>query len=169
MTTRDKNLFFETLELLRNELQKSDDFRGQDWRDVDDWLFAQLSFTRGELREIYQGRGVMCDTTSAVPTACAFLAQYLDRELRLCRNSGPDNEFGPSCEVYAMVEGMPTLFTSQKLPILSKYIGQTPRLEKHTWAGDISLWFGEEKVWDTQGEKAEDGFCLGISSKEGLF
>ncbi len=59
--------------------------------------------------------------------------------------------------------------TSQKLPILSKYIGQTPRLEKHPWAGDISLWFGEEKVWDTQGEKAEDGFCLGISSKEGLF
>ena len=36
MTTRDKNLFFETLELLRKELQKSDDFRGQDWRDVDD-------------------------------------------------------------------------------------------------------------------------------------
>ena len=31
MTTRDKNLFFETLELLRKELQKSDDFRGQDW------------------------------------------------------------------------------------------------------------------------------------------
>ena len=126
MTTRDKNLFFETLELLRKELQKSDDFRGQDWRDVDDWLFAQLSFTRGELREIYQGRGVMCDTTSAVPTACAFLAQYLGRDLRLCRNSGPDNEFGPSCEVYAMVEGMPTLFTSQKLPILSKYIGRRP-------------------------------------------
>ena len=36
MTNREKNLFFETLELLRKELQKSDDFRGQDWRDVDD-------------------------------------------------------------------------------------------------------------------------------------
>ena len=156
MTKREKNLFFETLELLRKELRQSDGFRGKDWRDVDDWLFSELPFTKGELREIYQGRGVQYDATSAVPTACAYLAQFIGCELRLCRNSGYDNEFGPSCEVYAMVEGMPTLFTSQQLPIISKYIGQTPRLEKNQWTGDISLWFGDEKIWDTQDEKAEE-------------
>ena len=71
MTKREKNLFFETLELLRKELRQSDGFRGKDWRDVDDWLFSELPFTKGELREIYQGRGVQYDATSAVPTACA--------------------------------------------------------------------------------------------------
>ena len=52
MTKREKNLFFETLELLRKELRQSDGFRGKDWRDVDDWLFSELPFTKGELREI---------------------------------------------------------------------------------------------------------------------
>lgn len=163
MTNREKKLFFDTLELLRKELRQSDEFRGKDWRGVDDWLFSELPFTKGELREIYQGRGVQYSATSAVPTACAYLAQFIGCELRLCRNSGYDNEFGYSCEVYAMVEGMPTLFTSQQLPILSKYIGQTPRLEKNQWTGDVSLWFGDEKIWDTQDEKAEECFCLAAS------
>lgn len=163
MNTREKTLLFETLELLRKELRQSESFRGKDWRDVDDWLFSELSITKGELREIYGGTGIQYDSGSAVPTACAFLAQYVGCELHCCRNSGSDNEYGYSCEVYALVEGMPTLFTSQQLPIISKYIGQVPHLEENPWTGDISLWFGNEKVWDTQDQKAEDCICLSAS------
>mgnify|MGYP001041124232 CR=1 FL=1 len=156
MNNREKMLTRETLELLRETLRKAPDFRGKDWRTVDDWLFSELSFTKGELRDIYAGSGFLYDSSSAVPDDEFWLTPYLDCQLRCARNSGSDNIYGPGAEVYAMVDGMPTLFSSKDIPRISKYIGQTPRLERNRWNGVISLWFGCEKVWSSQEENLDD-------------
>lgn len=152
MKYREKTLIRETLELLRKTLRKSPDFRNSDWRDVDDWLFAELPFTKEELREIYADSGIFYDGSSAASAEDFRLSPYLGCPLRCARTSSPDNEYGAGAEVYAMAEGMPTVFTSQQLPIISRYIGQTPRLEKHQWTGSISLWFGSEKIWDSRAD-----------------
>ena len=150
MKHREKMLMRETLELLRQTLRNSPNFRKGEWRDVDDWLFSELSYTRGELQEIYAGSDIFYDSSSAASDEDLRLNPYLDCPLRCARNSDPDNKFGPGAEVYAMVEGMPTVFSSRQLPVISRYIGQEPRLEKNKWTGSISLWFGNEKVWDSR-------------------
>lgn len=63
MEGRTKELFFQTLELLRKEVSR----KFGDWKDADDWLFAQLDFTRGELLEIYRGRNALVCVDSAKP------------------------------------------------------------------------------------------------------
>ncbi len=62
MNERTKNLFFETIEMLRKTISK--DF--YDWKDADDWLFSELNFTKQELLEIYEGRDTMVYIESAV-------------------------------------------------------------------------------------------------------
>lgn len=59
---RTRLLLFQTLELLRKEIQP----RFADWKDADDWLFAQLDFTKNELAQIYKGRNVLLHDGSAV-------------------------------------------------------------------------------------------------------
>ena len=76
MNKREKDLFFETLELLRKVTEKP----GQDFKDRDDWLFSNLGFTRLELAEIYEGRGVMVYTGSAVQDDMNTLVEYLYRD-----------------------------------------------------------------------------------------
>lgn len=76
MNKREKDLFFETLELLRKVTEKP----GQDFKDRDDWLFSNLGFTRLELAEIYEGRGVMVYTGSAVQEDMNTLVEYLYRD-----------------------------------------------------------------------------------------
>lgn len=57
-----KDLLFETLELLRSEIRKE----FGDWKDADDHIFAELSFTAKELDELYKDRNVMIYTGSAI-------------------------------------------------------------------------------------------------------
>jgi len=61
-TPRSRLLMFQTLELLRKEIQP----RFADWKDADDWLFSQLDFTKDELAQIYKGRDVLYNDASAV-------------------------------------------------------------------------------------------------------
>lgn len=46
------DLLFETLELLRKEIRK----KFVDWKDADDYIFSELSFTKKELAELYDPR-----------------------------------------------------------------------------------------------------------------
>lgn len=59
---RYRMLMFSALELLRKEIQKE----FSDWKDADEWLFAQLDFTKEELAQIYEGRDVLYYDGSAV-------------------------------------------------------------------------------------------------------
>ena len=45
MTQREKDLFYEVLELLRKEVRTSSDFRNRDWKDADDYIFSALHLT----------------------------------------------------------------------------------------------------------------------------
>ena len=56
MTQREKDLFYEVLELLRKEVRTSSDFRNRDWKDADDYIFSALHLTQGDIAEIYSGR-----------------------------------------------------------------------------------------------------------------
>lgn len=56
MTQREKDLFYEVLELLRKEVRASSDFRNRDWKDADDYIFSALHLTQGDIAEIYSGR-----------------------------------------------------------------------------------------------------------------
>ena len=59
---RARMLLFSTLELLRKEIRP----KFADWKDADDWLFAQLDFTKDDLQQIYKGRNTMVYIGSAV-------------------------------------------------------------------------------------------------------
>ena len=52
MNERMKELLFETIQLLRNEIRT----QFSDWKDADDWLFSQLNLTKSEASEIFDGR-----------------------------------------------------------------------------------------------------------------
>ena len=62
MSQRQKDLFFETLQMLRACVKP----RFYDWKDADDWLFSELGFTKAELQEIFDGRGVLYYDGSAI-------------------------------------------------------------------------------------------------------
>lgn len=64
---RARLLLFQTIELLRKEIQP----RFSDWKDADDWLFSELDFTKEELAQIYKGRDVMYYDGSAVDLEAA--------------------------------------------------------------------------------------------------
>lgn len=56
-----KELLFQTIELLRKEIQP----QFSDWKDADDWLFSELDYTKDELTQIYAGHDVMVSFDSA--------------------------------------------------------------------------------------------------------
>lgn len=62
MPQRQKDLLFETLQMLRSCVKP----RFYDWKDADDWLFSELGFTKAELQEIFDGRGVLYYDGSAI-------------------------------------------------------------------------------------------------------
>ena len=70
ISPRSRLLLFQTLELLRKEIQP----RFSDWKDADDWLFSELDFTKDELAQIYKGRNVLYYDGSAVDVDNAKLA-----------------------------------------------------------------------------------------------
>lgn len=61
MNERTKELLFETIQLLRTEIRT----QFSDWKDADDWLFSQLSLTKSEAGEIFDGRGELVYLSSA--------------------------------------------------------------------------------------------------------
>lgn len=52
MTQREKDLFYEVLELLRKEVRTSSDFRNRDWKDADDYIFSALHLTQVQWYEV---------------------------------------------------------------------------------------------------------------------
>lgn len=56
-----KELLFQTLELLRKEVQP----KFSDWRDADNWLFSELDYTKDELAQIYAGHDIAVSFDSA--------------------------------------------------------------------------------------------------------
>jgi len=64
MTERERLLLRTTIELLRKEVK--DNGQWDDWKDVDDYIFAALDFTKKELEQIYAGTGIMVYTGSAI-------------------------------------------------------------------------------------------------------
>lgn len=58
----DTSVIRETIELLRSEVSRA----YSDWRDADDWIFSNLSFTKSQLRTIYEGTDIFVDFSSAV-------------------------------------------------------------------------------------------------------
>ena len=66
MTQREKDLFYEVLELLRKEVRASSDFRNRDWKDADDYIFSALHLTQGDIAEIYSGRRGLVYDKSAI-------------------------------------------------------------------------------------------------------
>lgn len=71
LSPRSRLLLFQTLELLRKEIQP----KFADWKDADDWLFSELDFTKGELAQIYKDRGVLYFDGSTVDFEGAELAR----------------------------------------------------------------------------------------------
>ena len=95
LSHRARMLLFSTLELLRKEVRKSEDFSGSDWKDADDWIFGQLDFTKGELAQIYKGRNTLYYDGSAVDFEAAQ-KEYED--------SLPSFLKGSHLEVYTFVD-----------------------------------------------------------------
>ena len=61
MDERTKGLLFETIQLLRNVARS----HFHDWKDADDWIFSQLSLTKSEVDEIFDGSGELVYLGSA--------------------------------------------------------------------------------------------------------
>lgn len=61
---RKNEMLFQVIEHARKQANMYHSF--SDWKDADDWLFAQFDITRQELEEIYANRGVMVYGASCV-------------------------------------------------------------------------------------------------------
>lgn len=61
-TERYKQILFEVLEFLRKELNP----KFYDWKDCDDYIFANLNLTKSELEQIYKDKDVMVYYGSAI-------------------------------------------------------------------------------------------------------
>lgn len=68
LSDRAKDMLFEVIEALRLQVKVRDDFKGLGWKDVDDYIFRQLSITVDELKNIYDGRNTPIYTDSAPKT-----------------------------------------------------------------------------------------------------
>ena len=55
-TSRQKELLFQAIQMLRKTLAAGD-FKGVDWKDIDDYIFSELDLTVSELDEIMTNAG----------------------------------------------------------------------------------------------------------------
>lgn len=127
MTSREKTLIFETLELLRLTASRLPEFRESDWKSVDDWVFSELNFTANELEALYAGRGKSIYTGSAIEGAAPAGLTY--EELLPFVGHPLHCIEGPNSIVQVIaddVPGKPVLFTNGDVPEIGKedlYIG----------------------------------------------
>lgn len=120
-------LFRELLGLIRKELGP----QFSDWKDLDDWLMAQLSMTRADVLAIYEDcPAEMPWTASAVQSAPAvrpdfdWLSEFVRVPLECGRIDLPE----PMLAVTADCPGHPVLLTSADAPDLYKAEGQAVEL-----------------------------------------
>ena len=80
MTQREKDLFYEVLELLRKEVRTSSDFRNRDWKDADDYIFSALHLTQGDMLRFIPAAGAWYTTKAqsrAFYPVCPSYAELL--------------------------------------------------------------------------------------------
>lgn len=160
MTQREKDLFYEMLELLRKEVRASADFRNRDWKDADDYIFSALHLTQGDIAEIYSGRRTLIYDKSAIEgfyPVCPSYAELLQLhaayavgsvtlECELCNSALNDM---PSVRAYSIEEGLVQLvLTSADAPQLEEFLGEHITLfyrpARKRKPGEISI-FGSNK------------------------
>ena len=134
MTQREKDLFYEVLELLRKEVRTSSDFRNRDWKDADDYIFSALHLTQGDIAEIYSGRRGLVYDKSAIEgfyPVCPSYAELLrlhaayavgsvTLECELYKSALNDM---PCIRAYSIDEGLVQLvLTSADAPQLEEFL-----------------------------------------------
>lgn len=129
MTMRERELVFQTFELLRKTASNLPDFaNASDRKDVDDWLFARLDWTAEDIDALYHGREALIYTGSTVPGFAPAGLTY--QELMpfvgvpcTCREL--DLPWGKPVVVQAEIPGNPVLLRSGDCPELQNHIGET--------------------------------------------
>ena len=171
MTQREKDLFYEVLELLRKEVRTSSDFRNRDWKDADDYIFSALHLTHGDIAVIYSGRRGLVYDKSAIEgfyPVCPSYAELLrlhaayavgsvTLECELYKSALNDM---PCIRAYSIDEGLVQLvLTSADAPQLEEFLGE-----------HITLFYQPARKWKAAeisilGSKA-DGYVVLYSAKE---
>lgn len=146
MTHREKDLFYETLIILRIAVSLNEDFRGADWKDVDDYIFSTLSFTKAELLDIFDGRNswVYIDSAESGCPPCGLdydtLKLFMDARIPLRRE-----------EIMTQNgEHIPVIRTVEPVPRILLTFGDTARLAE--------IPFGENVVLLPEGERPAISF-----------
>lgn len=80
MTIHERDLFFETLELLRRVAGQMPELRDEGQNDVDDWIFSRLPFTVGDVDEIYFDRDVTVFAREAIEGPAPVCPTYDELE-----------------------------------------------------------------------------------------
>lgn len=132
MTKREQDLAFQTIELLRKTARSLPDFAVvSDWKDVDDWLLAQLDWTSEDIDALYHGRAALIYTGSTVPGFAPAGLTY--KELMpfvgvpcTCREL--DLPWGKPVVVQAEIPGNPVLLRSGDCPELQNHIGEAVKV-----------------------------------------
>lgn len=127
MKNREKKLLYETLELIRKMAKELPDFKDADWKDVDDYIFSGLSFTMGDLMEIYHGEKTPVYGGSAIegfapaaPTFSELLPFYKASVPLRCVEK--EVAMGKVVCVVANVPGEPILISEADCPKLVEYV-----------------------------------------------
>lgn len=138
---------FETLELLRKTVNASDDFQDKDWKDADDYIFSELSFTVEDLMNLYQGKDVMLYTGSAIEGFAPAGLTY--EELSEIFADMEAEGFGIELRELDTVIGKElAIVTTEKHPRILLNSGDTPKLEPF-WGKLNKFWLKRVSGEDT--------------------
>lgn len=69
MTNKERDLVLETIDLLRETTRDFWEARGienPDWKDIDDWIFSNLNWTKSRLIKMYKNRPVSVYIDAAI-------------------------------------------------------------------------------------------------------
>ena len=154
MTQRESTLLFNTLELLRKELRKSDDFRDGDWKDVDDYIFSELDFTVEDLMNLYHGKNQYLYAGSAIEGFAPAGLTYaeLSEVMEDMEQEGFTIELR---EMNTIIGKKLAIVTTEQRPRVLLTSGDTPNMEafsgncKRVWLdkpsnADVIVFWGEQ-------------------------
>lgn len=128
MTNHERDLFFETLELLRRIAYNHPDAENmEDWK-IDAGLFRRLHFTVGDLNEIYAGRDITVYANEAIEGPSPVCPTYDELEPFIGVTLTCVERQDKTVMVVAEVPGKPVLLTNGDCPDLGSIIGQHLRL-----------------------------------------
>lgn len=121
MTNYERDLLFTTLEFLRKEVAKTFS-PDADWKDVDDYIFANLDYTIKDLDAIYEGRNVMVYAGSAIEGYSPCKPTYDELFMFYYKHSqfvyGPCND-GAIGIVVSTEAARPVILTCADVPFLN--------------------------------------------------